>query len=110
MNLQEVEALAGLMTYKCATVDVPFGGAKGGVRIDPKKYSVGKSQLTSVLFFPLFSLFPPFFPFFPSPIQVISPTLSLCYLPLVPYQAELEAITRRYTIELMKKGFIGPGK
>lgn len=60
---EDVMALAALMTYKCAIVDVPFGGSKGGVCFSPKKYT----------------------------------------------RDQVERITRRYTAEMVRKNFIGPG-
>lgn len=63
MDIEECKALATLMTFKLAVHNIPFGGAKGGVRINPRNYSNG----------------------------------------------EISRITRRYTIEMMKRNTIGAG-
>ena len=46
VNLQEIETLSFLMTLKCAVINLPYGGAKGGVAIEPSNYS--KSELERV--------------------------------------------------------------
>ncbi|KAL7727554.1 hypothetical protein ACLKA6_000110 [Drosophila palustris] len=62
VDQSEVKALASIMTFKCACVNLPYGGSKGGIRIDPSKYTA----------------------------------------------KELQTITRRYTMELLKRNMIGP--
>lgn len=44
VTLREVSALAMLMTWKCALLGIPYGGAKGGIAIDPSRYSVGELE------------------------------------------------------------------
>ncbi|MBW8889946.1 MAG: glutamate dehydrogenase [Fibrobacteres bacterium] len=47
VDLDEVKALASLMTWKCAIVNIPFGGAKGGIAVDPSKLSERELQTLS---------------------------------------------------------------
>lgn len=44
VNMREVMALAAWMTWKCAVVNIPYGGAKGGITCEPKKMSVGELE------------------------------------------------------------------
>jgi glutamate dehydrogenase (NAD(P)+) len=44
VTLDEVKALASWMTWKCATVNIPYGGGKGGVRVDPKQLSMSELE------------------------------------------------------------------
>lgn len=47
VELEEVKALAAWMTFKCAVVNIPYGGAKGGITIDPSKLSYGELERLS---------------------------------------------------------------
>jgi len=50
VTLDEVKALASWMTWKCATVNIPYGGGKGGVRVDPKQLSLGELERLTRLY------------------------------------------------------------
>lgn len=47
VSLDEFQCFAALMTWKCALVDIPYGGGKGGVRVDPKRLSEGELERVS---------------------------------------------------------------
>jgi glutamate dehydrogenase (NAD(P)+) len=60
VNLDEVKALAAWMTWKCAVVDIPFGGAKGGIRCNPREMSSGEiERLTRAYTTALYSVIGP---------------------------------------------------
>ena len=50
VDQDDTEALASLMTYKCAIVDIPFGGSKGGLKINPKNYTEKELRLITKAF------------------------------------------------------------